>query len=51
MDLDAVAYFELPHQDLRCLRIQLFPSLVLKELTSSVSKSFRGKIKMDRFRQ
>ena len=30
VDLDEVAHFEPPHQDLRCLRIQLFSSLVLK---------------------
>ena len=34
VDLDEVAYFEPPHQDLRCLQIQLFLSLVLKELTA-----------------
>ena len=32
MDLDEVAHYEPPHQDLRCLQIQLFSSLVLKEL-------------------
>ena len=32
MDLDEVAHLEPPHQDLRCLQIQLFSSLVLKEL-------------------
>ena len=32
MDLDEVAHFEPPHQDLHCLQIQLFSSLVLKEL-------------------
>ena len=32
MDLDEVAHNEPPHQDLRCLQIQLFSSLVLKEL-------------------
>ena len=30
MDLDEVAHNEPPHQDLRCLQIQLFSSLVLK---------------------
>ena len=34
VDLDDVAHYEPPHQDLRCLQIQLFPSLVLKELNS-----------------
>ena len=33
MDLDEVAHDEPPHQDLRCLQIQLFSSLVVKELT------------------
>ena len=32
MDLDEVAHYEPPHQDLQCLQIQLFSSLVLKEL-------------------
>ena len=32
LDLDEVAHYEPPHQDLRCLQIQLFSSLVLKEL-------------------
>ena len=32
MDLDEVAHYEPPHQDLRCLQIQLFSSLVGKEL-------------------
>ena len=29
-------HFEPPHQDLRCLQIQLFSSLVLKELRMAV---------------
>ena len=33
MDLDEVAHYEPPHQELRCLQIQLFSSLVLKEFT------------------
>ena len=32
MDLDEVAHYEPPHQDLRCLQIQPFSSLVVKEL-------------------
>ena len=32
VDLDEVAHNEPPHQDLRCLQIQLFSSLILKEL-------------------
>ena len=34
MDLDEVAHFEPPHQHLSCLQIQLFLSVVPKELTS-----------------
>ena len=30
MDLDEVAHHEPPHQDLCCLQIQLFSSLVVK---------------------
>ena len=32
VDLVEVAHYKPPHQDLRCLQIQLFSSLVLKEL-------------------
>ena len=32
VDLDEVAHSEPPHQDLHCLQIQLFLSLVVKEL-------------------
>ena len=32
VDLDEVAHYEPPHQDLQCLQIQLFSSLVLKQL-------------------
>ena len=32
VDLDEVAHYEPPHLDLRCLEIQLFASLVVKEL-------------------
>ena len=35
MDLDEVAHFEPPHQNLRCWQILLFSSLVLKELTTT----------------
>ena len=31
MDLDEVAHYEPPHQDLCCLQFQLFSSMVLKE--------------------
>ena len=34
MDLDEVAHYEPPHQDLRCLQIQLFfVTQVVKELS------------------
>ena len=32
VDVDEVAHYEPPHQDLGCLQIQLFSSLVVKEL-------------------
>ena len=32
VDLDEVAHHEPPHQDLCCLQIQLFSSVVVKEL-------------------
>ena len=35
LDLDEVAHDEPPHKGLRCLQIQLFSSLVLKELTQA----------------
>ena len=38
VDLDEVAQFEPPHQDLCCLQIQLFSSLVLKELNRDSGK-------------
>ena len=34
VDLDEMAHHEPPHQDLGCLQIQLFLSVVLKELNS-----------------
>ena len=37
VDLDEVGPYEPPLQDLRCLQIQLFSSLVLKDLTALVS--------------
>ena len=39
VDLDEVAHNEPPHQDLRCLQIQLFSSLVLKEIMKLISIS------------
>ena len=33
-----MAHCEPPHQDLRCLQIQLFSSLVIKELLSEIEK-------------
>ena len=35
MDLDEVAHYEPPHQDLHCLQLQLFSSLVGKELITT----------------
>ena len=46
VDLDEVAHYEPPHQDLRCLQIQLFSSLVLKELKRVDPYEKGGKIKM-----
>ena len=37
MDLDEMAHYEPPHQDLRCLLNQQFSSLVLKELMGNDS--------------
>ena len=41
LDLDDVAHdvahYEPPHQELQCLQIQLFSSLVLKELNISIT--------------
>ena len=34
-----MAHYEPPHQDLRCLQIQLFSSLVVKELTRKVPRT------------
>ena len=34
-----MAHHEPPHQDLRCLQIQLFESLVVKELSGSKNKT------------
>ena len=40
MNLDEVAHNEPPHQDLRCLQIQLFSSLVVKELIVLTIQSY-----------
>ena len=32
VDLDEVAQYEPPHKDIHCLQLQLFLSLVVKEL-------------------
>ena len=37
VDLDEVAHYEPPHQDQDCLQIQLFSSLVVKELINILS--------------
>ena len=39
VDLDEVALHEPPHQDLRCLQIQLFMSLVVKELNHVIVRA------------
>ena len=31
-----MAHYEPPHQDLRCLQVQLYVSMVVKELTKSL---------------
>ena len=46
VDLDKVADKEPPHQDLRCLQIQLFSALVVKELIWSVGWLFWGGFKV-----
>ena len=38
-DIDEVAHFEPPHEDLCCLQIQLLSSVVLKELNGHASNS------------
>ena len=37
-----MARYEPPHQDLRCLQIQLFSSLVVKELINTLAMSLTG---------
>ena len=45
VDLDEVAQYETPHQDLRCLQIKLISSLVLKELIQTLGyKSLKLKV-------
>ena len=39
VDLDEAAHYEPPHQDLPCLQISLFMSLVLKVLISTTSQA------------
>ena len=41
MDLDEVAHYEPPHQDLRCLQSQLFSSPVVKELNNILFTNLR----------
>ena len=38
--IDEVAHHEPPHQDLRCLQIHLFSSLVLKKLIDVINVKF-----------
>ena len=44
VDPGEVAHYEPLHQDLRCLQIKLFSSLVLKELTKKQDVNFRKPI-------
>ena len=44
VDLDEVAHNELPRQYSRCLHIQLFSSLVLKEFIKVVYASLRDSV-------
>ena len=37
VDLDEVAHYEPPHQDLNCFQIQFFSSLAVKELTIALN--------------
>ena len=46
VDLDEMAHYEPSHQDLRCLRIQLFSSLVVKELRSNIAVSIYSAAKL-----
>ena len=39
-----MAHYEPPHQDLRCLQIQLFSSLVVKELNMEKNTSTGDKV-------
>ena len=39
-----MAHYEPPHQDLRCLQIQLFSSLVVKELSLLVSNAIQSRM-------
>ena len=41
-----MAHYEPSHQDLRFLKIQLFLSLVVKELTESKNSGYRFKFKL-----
>ena len=42
-----MAHYEPPHQDLRCLLIQLFTSLVLKELNAKFETFFMKSRKLE----
>ena len=41
VDLDEVAHYEPPHQDLRCLQIQLFSSLVVRVDPGKYGQSYK----------
>ena len=46
VNLGEVAHYEPPHQDLCCLQIQLFLSLVLKELITLVMLFLEKNVKI-----
>ena len=47
VDLDEMAHFEPPHQHLHCLQIQLFSSLVPKELSHLIVKKNLYEIRVE----
>ena len=49
VDLDEVAHDEPPHQELRCLQIQLFSSPVVKELIPFYAEKRKKIRRVERF--
>ena len=41
-----MAHYEPPHQDLRCLQIKLFSSLVVKELSMGLISEYQKSTKL-----